>query len=205
MAASDRGRSRAARALPLATLLLAGCVGGPAPRDHFYRPAAPSPSTQATQPGLRGVLEVERPRADALTRERSILHVESAGSVQVTPYTYQLWIDTPTVLVQRDLAEYLRQAGVAERVVLPEMHVAGDFELSSWIEQLVHVTDANQVVVEIEFSLARTRSGAQILSRRYRADQPVQGSSMDDVVRAFSAALAQIYARLAEDLASRAG
>lgn len=192
--------------LALAALpLLAACLGGPAPRDHFYRPDAATPSAPLAKPILRGALEVERLRADALTRERAILRVDSPESVQVTPYAYHLWIDTPTVMMQRDLAEFLRLAGVSERVILPEMNVEEDYELFGWIERLVHVTGNDSVVVELEFSLAHPRGGGQIMRRRYRVEQAVAGSDMEAVVKAFSQAVQQIFDRLVADIAATAG
>lgn len=195
--------ARACLAL-LALPLLAACLG-PGPRDHFYRPATARPSEPLAEPILRGSIEVERLRADALTRERAILWVDSPESVQVTPYAYQLWIDTPTVMIQRDLAEFLRLSGVAERVVLPEMHIEESYELFGWIERLVHVTGDDSVVVEIEFSLAQPRGSGQIMQRRYRAEQAVDGSGMDAAVEAFSQALRQIFERLLADIAATAG
>jgi len=195
--------ARACLAL-LALPFLVACLG-PGPRDHFYRPAAIRPSEPLAEPILQGSLEVERLRADALTRERAILWVDDPESVQVTPYAYHLWIDSPTVMIQRDLADFLRLAGVAERVVLPEMNVDEAYELFGWIERLVHVTGNDSVVVEIEFSLAHPRGGGQIMERRYRVEQAVAGSGMDAAAEAFSSALQQIFDRLVADIAATAG
>jgi cholesterol transport system auxiliary component len=184
--------------------LLAACFGGPAPRDHFYRPAPPQPSAALSKPALPGTLEVERLRSDALTRERSILHADSAGSVQVVPYSYELWIDTPTVMLQRELAAFLRRAGVAERVVLPEMNVRDDFVLGGWVERMVYVTGSDSVLLELDFSLSRARGGGQILQRRYRVERPVGGHGMDAVVAAFSAAMQDAFEQLVADIAATA-
>lgn len=181
---------------------LAGCLGGTPPRDHFYRIDPAQPATALPAPVLKGTLEVERLRADALTRERAILRVPSADSLQVTPYTYQLWIDTPTVMLQRSLAEYLRLAGVADRVVVPEMNVDENHELSGWIERLVHVRDEDRVIAELDFSLIDARGTSQPLRRRYRVEVATGGTDMDKVVAAFNAAIGEIFERLVADIAT---
>jgi ABC-type uncharacterized transport system auxiliary subunit len=208
MGSRRRPAAAALRRLPFAVgglALLAACFGGPAPRDHFYRPASPRPSAELSKPALRGTLEVERLRSDALTRERSILHVDSVGSVQVDPYSYDLWIDTPSVMFQRELAEFLRLSGVAERVVVPEMNVSDDFVLGGWIERMVYVTGSDSVLLEVEFSLSRARGGGQILQRRYRVEKPVSGRDMEAVVASFGAAIQEIFDELVADIAASAG
>jgi ABC-type uncharacterized transport system auxiliary subunit len=200
--ASGVGRASAAGAL----LLLLACAGGPAPRDHFYLLAPPAPAAARPQPALAGVLQVERFRADALTRERSILSVEDPSSVQVVPYSYHLWVDSPTIMLQRRLADHLVAAGVAERVVLPGMSVQGDWVLSGWIERLIHVTEggSGRVLVELELSLARARGGDLLLRRQYRVERPVEGDSVDDAVRAFGEALGEIFSTFEADVVAAA-
>lgn len=182
--------------------MLAGCLGSTPPRDHFYRLETAKPTEVLPSPVLEGTLEVERFRADALTRERAILRVPSMDSLQVSPSTYHLWIDTPTVMLQRSLAEYLRVAGVAERVVLPEMNVDETFELSGWIERLVYVKDEGLVVAELEFSLINARGTRQPLRRGYRAEVATGGDDMGQAVVAFNAAIGEIFGRLLADIAA---
>lgn len=190
----------------LGALLVTACIGSPAPRDHFYMLEPGAPSTPLAQPALRGTLEVERLRADALTRERAILRVAGPESVQVTPYTYHLWIDTPTVMLQRELAEYLRRAHLADRVVLPEMDVEENWVLNGWIDRLVRVTaDApERVIVTLEFALARARGGELLLRKRYQVEVASEGDGIDAAVRAFNAAVGEVFGRLVSDIAAAA-
>ena len=190
-------------ALAVSTLIsLGGCLGSSAPRDHFYRIDLAPPAAVLPAAVLPGTLEVERLRADALTRERAILRVPSADSLQVTPSTYHLWIDTPTVMLQRSLAEYLRLAGVADRVVLPEMNVEETYELSGWIERLVYVRSDDRVIAEFEFSLTDAHGTSQPLRRSYRVEVATGGDDMEKVVAAFNTAIGEIFARLVADIAT---
>jgi ABC-type uncharacterized transport system auxiliary subunit len=196
---------RKASAAGALLLLLAACVGGPAPRDHFYLLSPPAPAARP-QPVLAGVLQVERFRTDALTRERSILSVDDPSSVQVVPYSYHLWVDSPTLMLQRRLADHMFAARVAERVVLPGMSVQGDWVMSGWIEHLIHVTEggSGRVLVELELSLARARAGDLLLRRRYRVERPVEGDSVDAAVRAFGEAVGEIFSTFEADVVAAA-
>ena len=100
------------------------------------------------------------------------------------------------------MAHYVRLAGVAERVVLPEMDVEEAYELSGWIERLVHVTGEDSVAVEIEFAVLEARGGKELLRRRYRADVATGGGDMDAVVGAFDSAVGQIFEGLLADIAA---
>ena len=190
----------------LGAALLLACAS-PAPRDHFYRLEVAPPPAQRSEPALRGTLEVERLRTDALTRERSILYVSDPDAVQVTPYSYHLWVDTPTTMIQREIAEYLNRAGVADRVVLPEMNVSERWTLNGWIDRLVHLRNGSpeRVVVVLEFSVSEERAGRLLLRKRYRIEKPVEQDDMEGAVRAFNAALAEILAQLETDIVAAAG
>ncbi len=190
----------------LGLLLLASCAS-PAPRDHFYKLQAGEPEVQHPQPLLAGTLEVERLRTDALTRERSILYVNDPDAVQVMPYAYHLWVDTPTVMLQWEIADYLRKAGVAERIVLPEMNVDETWSLNGWIDRLVHLREGGEgrVVVVIEFAIGTGRGGKLLLRKRYRAEQPVADDDVEAAVRAFNAAVHEILAQLESDITAAAG
>ena len=61
-------------ALPLT---LWSCASGPAPIDHYYRIDAGVPGAPAAKK-LKGSLQVDRLRTDALTGERQLLYKETA-------------------------------------------------------------------------------------------------------------------------------
>lgn len=185
----------------LALLPLAGCLGGPAPRDHFYRLQATPPAAPLAQPLLPGVVEVERPRGDALARERPIVYSE--GGVEVTPYGYQLWSDSPTLVIQRQLAEYLRRAGMADPVVMPEMNVEEDWSVRGYLARLEHLRGAggSRALVELELSVTAAPRGKLLLRRNYREERPAAGPEIADAVSAFDAALTAIFERFVADIA----
>ena len=77
---------------------------------------------------------------NALTRGRPILHSDSDRAVEVTPYGYHLWVDSPTLLLQRELTAFLRQAGLAKDVVTSDANSPADWVVTGFIERLDHTT-----------------------------------------------------------------
>jgi ABC-type uncharacterized transport system auxiliary subunit len=184
---------------------VAGCLAGPAPRDHYYRLEVAPPSAGLASAPLRGTLEVERLRSDALTQERPILRRE-AGAVEVAPYAYAVWIDSPTLLVQQQLAAFLRSAGVADAVVTPELGVGEDWVVTGRLDRLEQVSGAGDARVEVELELAARRAdrGTLLLRKSYRAEQATGGDDPAAAVRGFAAALHGIFESFAADLAAAA-
>jgi ABC-type uncharacterized transport system auxiliary subunit len=181
-------------------------VAGPAPRDHFYHLEATPPEAARPAFALHGTVEVARPSADALTRERAILYRPDTDSAEVTRHAYHHWTDSPTLLVQQQLATYLRRAGAAPSVVTPDMRVASDFLVGGRLVRLEHARSASppRVVIELELTVMREDGHELLLQRSYREEEAVSGEGMDAVVRAFQSALTTIFERFVADAAGAA-
>ncbi|MEE2676961.1 MAG: ABC-type transport auxiliary lipoprotein family protein [Myxococcota bacterium] len=180
------------------TLAAAGCVAGPAPRDHFYRLDIPKPAKGS--PALPGVLEVERFRSDDVLR-RSAMVRSAPGSSEVRPYTYHLWVNSPTLVLQRALADYLRAAGVAQTVTTPDAGMTEDWQVTGNLRHFDHITgDAPAALVAIELRLRRYQSARAVLQKVYRAQVPADGGSPQAAADAFSAAVTQVFQEFTTDL-----
>jgi len=182
----------------------AGCLGGPAPRDHVYRLQVEPPGSARSAAAFPGTLEVSRIWGNALTRGRPILRSDSDRAVEVTPYDFHLWVDSPTLLVQRALTEYLRQAGLAKGVVCSDANSPVDWVVTGFIERLDHITGAGEprVLVVLELSLAEAGQGRLVLRKTYRVEQPTDGAGVPAAARAFGAALGSIFESFAADAAA---
>lgn len=181
-------------------LLLAGCVAGPAPSDHFYRlhvgGAAPVPS-----PLIAGTLEVDRLRSDAVTSDRYILYRQGASDTEVQRHTYHKWTDSPTILVQLAMVKYLRAAGVAERVTSPEMRLTPDYRVTGRLVRLERLLDDSRVVLEIEISVTDAAGRESLLIGSYREERAASGNEVAAAVAAFDDALTAALQRFVADLA----
>lgn len=177
------------------------CASGPAERDRFYRLDVPAPTSPRSAPVLPGVVEVDRPRADHLVRERPILRSESASATEVTPTAYRLWVDSPTSMVQRELVRWLEASGAVGKAVLPEAGIRERWLVTGRLERFEHVVPSEQVLVVLELRLKDQRNGKQRLQGRYRQLAPAPGD-IDAAVTAFGAALAAIFEQFLADAAT---
>ena len=182
----------------LLAIAAAGCVAGPPPQDHFYRLDIPTPAKGS--PTLRGVLEVERFRSDDVLR-RSAMVRSAAGSPEVRPYTYHLWVNSPTLMLQRALADYLRAAGVAQTVTTPDAGMTEDWQVTGHLRHFDHVTGAEPAaLVEIELRVRRRHSPKAVLQKVYRAKAPADNESPQAAADAFSVAVTQVFREFTTDL-----
>jgi cholesterol transport system auxiliary component len=189
-----------ARVAVLAGLM--ACVGGPAPRDHFYRLEVPPPAATRSAPALSGALEIDRPTSDDLVRGRGVLYSESAGAAELSAYGFQLWVDSPTLLIQRQLADWLRQAGAADPVALPEAGADEAWRVSGHLEHFEHVVASDVVLVQLQLRLTDARNSRLVFQKVYRAEAPVAGPGPAGAVPAFGVALRAIFERFDADLAA---
>jgi len=186
-----------------ATLIFAGCLGGPAPQDHFYRLELPLPDSSFASPLLHGTLQITRPWADALTSERHLLYRTKTGTSQIHRHAYHRWIDSPTLIVQQQIAQYLRNAGMAEHVVTPNLRVKADYRFSCRIIKLERlIDDSPRVIMEMELGLTHIREREAVLLRTYHVEQPANGRDIAAAIAAYNEALTIILKQFLDDTSS---
>jgi len=179
---------------------LGGCVGGPPPQDHFYRFELPVPDITLNPPPLNGTLQVARPWADALTGERFLLYRKNNEASQVHRHAYHRWVDSPTLILQQEIARYLRASRIAEQVVTPELRVKVDYLLSCRIVRLERVLDDSpHVVMELELGLTRMKDRQALLLQSYHEEQKADGDGVVVSVVAYNQALSNILNRFLGD------
>jgi ABC-type uncharacterized transport system auxiliary subunit len=185
-----------ATALLVAAALSLGCIAASSPPDRHFGLGAGEPEAVLPTPALLGTLVVRRPAANGLTDGLELVYREEIDSPEFRKHTYVLWIDPPTRLLQRELVTYLRAAGLAQRVVPPEVRIEPDYELSTWVRRLDRVVDGSgTIVLELEFILMRTRDRELALSSTYRAERQTGSNDVEAAVAAYGEALGDILAR----------
>lgn len=181
-------------------MTLAGCLGGPAPTDQYYQLELVAPQRQFDTPPLKGTLQVTRPEANALTRERPLLYRQESGSTQVHRHAYHRWVDSPTIMLQQEMTRYLRATHLANQVVTPKFRVKVDYLLSCQILKLERVLDGSpSVVMELELGITSIRDNQTLLLRTYREEQSANGDGIDASVIAYNQALSNILDRFLAD------
>lgn len=188
----------------LSALLLAGCGGvARVPEDNFYRLDVAAPAAHSPVPALADGLVVQGGVAAPLYRDRALLYSEPASAARLQRYHYHYWADSPPQFVQRGLADYLRAAGVAAPVLLPENGIDAAYRLRVDIERFEHVRGVanGQVDVALRVTLTARERGV-LWQDLLRAGAPVAGADFTAVAAAYEQALTDLYARIAERLAA---
>ena len=177
-----------------------GCTSGPAPKDNFYRFELPEPQNHFDPPLLNGTLLVTRPWADALIGERHLLYRENSGTSQIHRYVYHRWVDSPTMMLQREIARYLRASRMADAVVTPELRTEVDYLLSCRIAKLERVLNgAPRVLMELELSITRMTDRHAVLLETYREEQQASDKGVAASIVTYNQVLAKILERFLAD------
>ncbi len=188
--------------LLISSLILPGCFGGQAHPDYFYRLDVPNPKTQLAPSPLQGTLQVTRPWTDALTSERNLVYRENNQTSQLHHHAYHRWVDSPTTLVQQEMARYLRKSHLATLVVTPEVRSKANYVLASRIVKLERVLDQTpNVVLELEMTVTHARDRKTLLQHTYRQEQSAKDNSVPASIQAYNLALSHILNRFITDAA----
>lgn len=184
----------------LATLLLlTGCSSAPPiPTNSFYRLDIAAPEVRLDSPVLKDTLSVQVGAAMPLYRDRALLHSEAGAETSLQRYHYHYWIDTPPHLLQIELADYLRDAGVAAVVVMPEDSVNEVYRLRLDIDRFEHLRGANggKVSVGLRVLLTERSAGRLLLQDRLVAEAVVQGEDFARLTAGYQQAVTELFERV---------
>lgn len=186
--------------------VLSGCgeQGVPVPSDRFHRLIIGAPDPVYQTPKLTGTLEIDRFHAAGVLQNRAIIFVEHDNPNVMHQYHYQLWADAPTRMLQIVTMEYLRDARLADQVVISGSSIEPEYTLIGDIKKLEHVVgNSSSVVVELEFRLREHEHGGVVWVKGYSAVRKVKDDSVGAATRAISESIQEILASLSADLARR--
>ncbi len=197
---------------------LTGCLGSapPVPRDHYYRvlvappiqgDESPSASGQSASGqsaiGITfpGVLSVAPLDADGLLRERPLLYSATGGAHELQQHDYHYWMDPPPRMLQAQLVDYLRAAGLAKAVITPDLRVRPDYEITGRLKRFERLLGGGptRVVAEIELALVEIERRQLLVIETYSAEVAAGNDSVEASVLALDRALARIFERFLAD------
>ncbi len=186
--------------ISLLALTLTSCAGPTPPADQYFRLDVTAP-TAMPAPALPGVVEVNRFAAQGLAGERSMLYSRAETPGQVARYSYALWVESPTLLLQNQLIAVMRGARAADLVVSPDLHTPPEHVVQGRILRFEEVLGPTpKVVVELELGVVRLHGGEMRLLRTYRAEAPLNGDKPADAAQGFQTAVGDIFGHFVTDL-----
>lgn len=183
--------------------VITGCslTAPPVPEENFYRLQAEFAQEPLSQVLLEGVLEVEPIAGEGLLRNRAIIYSLSESPNQLRTYHYNLWSETPSVMLSSELISFLRAAKVATQIVTPNMRVRSDYVLSGNIKRLERIVGKpNRSLIRVEFSIRSASRGKLLFLREYKLENSVNGEDLASTVNSLSTSLSVIASDFLEDL-----
>jgi ABC-type uncharacterized transport system auxiliary subunit len=181
-------------------LMFWSCASGPAPIDHYYEIDAGVPNAPFANK-LKGNLQVDPLRTNALTGERQILYKKTADASEIRQHPYQRWSDPPPILLQTELISFLSAAAAADTVMAATARVKPDYLVSGRINDFERVLEPRvRAIVEIHL-VAMSADGEEILvNHTYREERAAANSTIAASAVAFSEAVHAIFEQFLADL-----
>lgn len=181
-------------------LMLWSCASGPAPIDHYYEIDAGVPNAPLANK-LKGNLQVDPLRTNALTGERQLLYKKTADAPEIRQHPYQRWSDPPPILLQTELIAFLSAAAAADTVMAATARVKPDYLVSGRINDFERVLEPRvRAIVEIHL-VAMSADGEEILvNHTYREERAAANSTIAASAIAFSEAVHAIFEQFLADL-----
>jgi len=184
---------------------LTGCFGAApkVPADHYYRLVVETPKSGNETKSFPGTLSIVSVEGDGLLRDRPILFTSADEPLRLRQHNYHYWSDPPTRLIQREMARYLRTAGIANSVVTPEMQINPDFELVGRLKRLERVLGDGRpaIATAIEIGIVRLSDRKLMIHKTYTVELPTGDDSVNASVTAINKSLAQIFQNIRADAA----
>jgi cholesterol transport system auxiliary component len=190
-------------ALALAAVLAACGGNATVPENHFYRLEVAPPETKGKLL-MPGVLEVDRLLAAGELTQRSIVYRNADNPHQMRAYHYHFWNEAPGVLLQAELINYLNAAGIAGKVLTPEMRARPDFAITGRVEKLERVIGgSNAGVIEMNLVLRRVNDGTVLVAKTYTREFTPKDDGLTALVKGFSGAARDIFKAFVNDIAAQ--
>lgn len=183
-------------------LAAGGCSVAPMPPDRFYHLGVVGASSPAGACRLPGVLLVNRPTADSLTDERSMVYRPAGDTKELRRSDYHLWVDPPTILIQNRLVTYLQKRGVSDTVVTPGLRAQADYALSGRIVEM-HRSLGNPPTITLAMDLSLLRLRDRRVLVQSSGIETQSAASIDEAIRAYESAASNLFDAFVAECQSR--
>ncbi|HBS6790716.1 ABC-type transport auxiliary lipoprotein family protein (plasmid) [Klebsiella pneumoniae] len=154
------------------------------------------PGTPASGQTINRSLRVVQPNTSQFINSSRI--AVQPQDAEITVYRGSRWSDSVPVLVRNRLTQELRTDGRFISVSSDDDNLQADFELGGDLSsfQGVYRGKKGEVLIQFDARLVQTFDRRVIASRRFVIRQPINGSSMNEVVEAFGLASDRLAAEI---------
>lgn len=191
----------------LMSLLLAGCVGLPAPQggspDVYVLDALPAVQTPATRRDL--VLAVNMPQARPGFETARMAYFHQAHELNY--YTGSRWTDTPARMLQPLLLQTLEQGGAFRAVVRAGSSIPADVRLDVELVRLQQdfTASPSRVQVTLQAQLLDLRGRRVLAAKQFDAVEEAASEDAYGGVGAANRAVQRLLGEVAEFCAEASG
>ncbi|WP_145483798.1 ABC-type transport auxiliary lipoprotein family protein [Yersinia aldovae] len=181
--------------LPLA--LLSACTILPsAPISQVYLLPAQTATVTPRAQTVDWSLRVSQPATNQFINSTRMA-VQPQGQ-EIAVYKASRWSDSAPILLRNRLIQEFRADGRVRAVSSDDDSLQADVELSGDLSafQGVYSSDNSLVLIRFDARLVRISDRRIIATRQFEIRQPIKGTEMNEVVRAFGVASDQLAAQV---------
>ncbi|MGF6192734.1 ABC-type transport auxiliary lipoprotein family protein [Serratia sp. 2723] len=179
----------------VAVIPLSACTILPqSPVQQVYLLPAQPAAMAGSQASERSVRIVQPNTSQFLNGTRIAVQPQGA---EITAFSGSRWSDPAPLLLRNRLIQEFRTNGHFRSVSSDDDNLQADLELGGDLSsfQGVYDGDRGEVVIRFDARLVRTSDRRVMASRSFAVREPIHGTSMDNVVRAFGLASDKLAAQ----------
>lgn len=179
----------------VAVIPLSACTILPqSPVQQVYLLPAQPAAMAGSQASERSVRIVQPNTSQFLNGTRIAVQPQGA---EITAFSGSRWSDPAPLLLRNRLIQEFRTNGHFRSVSSDDDNLQTDLELGGDLSsfQGVYDGDRGEVVIRFDARLVRTSDRRVMASRSFAVREPIHGTSMDNVVRAFGLASDKLAAQ----------
>ncbi len=182
------------------TLMACSLGGGNLPSDHFYR--LTPVQIQPVDSVLFDQIQVRPVNVSGLLHDRAILYSNASSPLELKPYHYHYWADSPAYLLHQALYQGINSSQLSTLVSRSTTQSAPDLVINS---RLLHFerrfsSSSSTVIVELEVWLDYADKAVPSWSKVYRVELQQQQQAIYSAIESFSLATQEIVQQLINDL-----
>ncbi|MBI1206845.1 MAG: hypothetical protein GC191_06095 [Azospirillum sp.] len=192
-----------ARSVLALMLVLAACVGAPAPRERLFRLADPEPLIQRGPLAVDAAIEVDTFRGRGLlARERGIVYRDLAIPDELQLYPDYWWEEDAPAMIRGAVVHCLRDAGLFREVVGRESRTRARYVLAGTLDRLEQRVDhgRSEAAIGLEVTVTNTDDRSRQFERRYQFTEPAADARVETLLPAFNRGLERLCIELVGDL-----